>query len=381
MTLSRLSLALLCASMIAGLWGCSDDDEGPTRPDPPTDCGRLVVVTSDYATGSVSVAEAGAPFTVRRDVAAVHADAVARVFGGLVYVVNRGGGDNVQVLDPGDDFATTIQFTTGAGTNPHDIWVLSATKAYVALYGSAVLLEVDPGTGNVRDEISLAGFADPDGIPDMDRLFYREPYLYVSLERIDFGGGTYQPVAPSMLAVIDTRTNALVDANPAADGIQAIALAGLNPIAPMVWDAHSGSLLVPEAGAYGVLDGGIEMIDLDSMGSAGFLATEQELGGDLMDFAVGAGSLAYAAVSDGSRSYAVAFDRTSGAKVRTVHASQRWVLLDLIVTPCGNLIVGDPDYETPGLRIYDAGTGDPVAGLTQPIATGLPPVEIVYLAP
>jgi hypothetical protein len=372
-----LAASFSCFVLLAG---CQDDN-GPTRPDPSgSSCGRLVVLTSDFATGNVTLIDADSSFAVQKDVASIHADAVARVFDGLVYVVNRFGGDNIQVLDPGEGFATRSQFSTGAGTNPHDIWVVAPDRAYIALFGSASLLEVDPRTGSARGEISLAPFADPDGIPDMDRLYYADPYLYISLERIDFGGASYQPVAPSMLAVLDTRTNELVDADATVEGVQAIALAGLNPIAPMVRDSVTGSLLVPEAGVYGVLDGGIERVDLVAMRSTGFLTTEAALGAEIIDFAVGA-SAGYAAVSDGATSSVISFDRVTGARGRTLHQSQRWVLLDLLLTPCGHLAVCDPDYETPGIRLYDAGTGEPLGGVEQPLATGLPPVEIVYLAP
>ena len=65
-------------------------------------------------------------------------------YSGLIYVINRFGQDNIQVIDPGNHFATVKQFSTGNGSNPQDIAFLSATKAYVARYGSSDLLDREP---------------------------------------------------------------------------------------------------------------------------------------------------------------------------------------------------------------------------------------------
>ena len=64
----------------------------------------------------------------------------ARWHDGLLYVVNRFGQDNVQVLNPAQGFATVQQFSTGAGSNPHDIAFASPVKAYVTRYELADLL-------------------------------------------------------------------------------------------------------------------------------------------------------------------------------------------------------------------------------------------------
>ena len=92
------------------------------------------IITSDFITGSASTVSLPAPYTVTQNVASVHGDAVARFFDGLFYVVNRGGADNIQMLDPGAGFSTVREFTVGTGSNPHDIALASARKAYVLLH-------------------------------------------------------------------------------------------------------------------------------------------------------------------------------------------------------------------------------------------------------
>lgn len=381
-SISHSVISSVLALMILQFTACSKDDDSPTGPDPGSipPCGRLLVVVTDWATGSLSVVDADSSLSIRTDLASIHGDAVARVHEGLVYVVNRLGGDNIQVCDPAVGFETVLQFSVGSGSNPHDIAFIAADRAYVSRNGMASLLEVDPQTGEIRAEISLAGFADADGNPDMDRLYYRAPYLYIGIQRIDFGGGTYAPVPPSYLAVLDVRDNSLVDVNSEMEGIQGILLAGLNPSAPMVWDAASSLLLVPEAGAFGVRDGGVERVDLDARRSTGFLAREDELGGDLLDFAGAVRDRGYAIVSgDDGRTSLVAFNWATGRKIADLFTSDGFELSDLIIAPCGLLFVGDRDYARPGLRVFHGETGLPVEGLAQPIPTGLPPFEILIL--
>ena len=372
---SCLVLALLALSLA----GCGDDKATNNAPEPPIPpCGRLLVLTSDFQTGSVSVVDADSAFTTRLDVTSIHSDAVARVHDGLLYVVNRLGGDNIQVIDPADGFRTVRQFSTGEGSNPHDIAFAASDRAYVSRNGTASVLVIDPRDGSARGEISLAAFADGDGNPDMDRLLYMDPYLYVAIQRIDFGGATYKPIPPSYLAVVDTRADTLVDMDSAIAGVQGIVLQGLNPSAPMVADPLGLVIYVPESGEYGVLDGGIEMVDPATGRSTGFLTREADLGGDLLDFAIPENGPGYATISDASFvTSLVNFDRATGAKIATVYQSSGFELADLAVTPCGQLVVCDRAYAAPGLRVFVAASGLPWTGVAQPISTGLPPFEVL----
>ena len=370
---------LRASAIVLIVSGCADDATKPNVHLPP-ECGSYIVVTTDYDSGSLAEVSADSQAVVQGDLVAIHSDAVARSYAGLVYVVNRFGADNVQVIDPVHEFATIRQIPVGPGSNPHDIAVIAPDRAFVSRNGSDGLLEIDPRTGAARDTISLRRYADGDSIPDMDRLFYQAPYLYIAIARIDFGGGTYRPIAPSYLAILDTRSNTLVDADDTEPGIQAIQLAGLNPSAPMVWDAASSLLLVPETGVIGVLDGGVEKIDLEARRSAGWLTREEDLGGDLADFALGPNGIGYATIADlTSITSLVAFDLGTGARTGTLHTSTGYDLADLAVTPCGVLLLCDRTYTAPGLRLFDALTGRPISGVTQPVGTGLPPFELVRL--
>lgn len=341
---------------------------------------RIAAVTTDwYSAGSISTLQTAPPWSAQVDLVSVHSDAVARVKDGRIYVVNRLGGDNVQVIDA-VTFQTIRQFSVGAGTNPQDIAVISPTRAFVSRYETNDLLEVNPSTGQITGTISLAALADADGLCEMNRMHVRGGHLYVQVQRMLRQGwpDPWIPAPPSYLAVIDMTTNALVDVDPGTPGIQGIVLQGTNPIGPMQIEPETGYLLVPEAGRYSVIDnGGIERVCLDTWQSAGMAATESALGGDVLDFALWNAQRAYAIVTDPSFvTKLVSWNPSTGQMTGTVYNPGGYTLSDLMTHHAGYLYLADRNYHTPGVRVYNAATGLLLAG---PIDTGLPPYELVLI--
>lgn len=341
---------------------------------------RVLVVTTDWGTtGFLSTLHTTPPWNADNDLVTINSDAVVRAHDGLIYVVNRFGADNIQVVDPDDGFDTIQQFSVGPGMNPQDIAVVSSNRAYVSLHNSNDLLIVNPQTGVTLDTISLEDFADEDGLCEMSRMLIEGGYLYVQIQRMyrQDWPDPWVPSPPSYLAVVDLATDELVDVDPLREGMQGIELAGLNPIAPMQIDWNTGDLFVPEAGEYAVIDAaGIERIDLQTWESKGMVVTEAELGGDLIDFALWSAGRGYAVVSDADfNTKLLSFDPTGGAP-EVLYSPGGYVLGDVLAHPSGYLFMVDRDYSTPGVRIYDAESGDFVAG---PIDTGLPPFEFVVL--
>ena len=96
---------------------------------------RAFVVTTDFSTGGLSAIDLDTR-QVASQVATVHSDATLRVYGRIIYVVNRFGQDNIQVIDPDGSYATLRQFSTGNGSNPQDIVLVSFHKAYVSRYAT-----------------------------------------------------------------------------------------------------------------------------------------------------------------------------------------------------------------------------------------------------
>ena len=339
---------------------------------------RVLVVTTDWFTGSISTLPTSPPWSGENDLTPIHSDAVARVHNGLIYVVNRYGADNIQVIDPDSDFQIIREFSVGSGTNPHDIALVSSSRAFVSRYETNDLLMVNPQTGEVLDTISLAEFADEDELCEMHRLHIDDGFLYVQIQRLDRDLALWPPVPPSYLAVVDLATNELVDVDPLSPGMQGIELTGLNPIAPMQIDWNTGDLLVPEAGQYAEIDdGGIERVDLEQWVSNGMMITETELGGDLVDFALWSADKAYAVVSDAAyNTKLLSFDPTGGIPPEVLYNPGGYVLGDLLTHGSDYLFVVDRYYIDPGVRVYNAETGALVAG---PLDTGLPPFELIVL--
>jgi len=220
---------------------------------------RAFVLTTDFSTGRLSVANLDTR-AVTKDVAPVYSDAVMRRYAGLLYVVNRFGQDNIQVIDPALNYATVRQFSTGNGSNPQDICFVSATKAYVTRYELADLLIVNPSTGATLGVIPLAAFADADGIPEMAHMVRVDKRVFVAIQRLDRNAG-YQPTDQSVVAVIDAVADTVIDADPLTPGKQAIRLTGKNPYTTFGFDRETTRLLIGCSGAYTMLDGGIEYVD------------------------------------------------------------------------------------------------------------------------
>jgi hypothetical protein len=336
---------------------------------------RCFALTTDFSTGSLSVASLDTR-AVSTDVASVGSDAVARWYDGLLYVVNRFGGDNVQVIDPAQGYVTVRQFSVGNGTNPQDIAFVSPTKAYVSRYGSSDLLVVNPSspTGAPMTPISLAAFADGDGLPEMARLFRYGRYLFVACQRLT----NFAPSNPSVVVVVDTQADTVFDVNPLLPGKQAITLTGRNPFTQFVFDPFDGHLWIGCAGAFGVNDGGVEAIDPQHFTDLGFVVTEATLGGDIGDVVWHSQQHSYAIVTDPSTSYLVTWNPSTHAKLGTPFTASGFSLPDMELNDRGELYLCRNTFtvqEPPGLMVLNAATDAVIAG---PLDTGLPPVAITF---
>jgi len=339
-------------------------------PTPPPEQFAFVVVT-DFQTGSFGTVTLDDQHAVTQASPSrlLNSDAVARTYGGLVYVINRFGGDNIQVLDPAHGFATVSQCSTGGGSNPNDIGFVSATKAYVALYADAQLLIMNPSaradcSDFVLGHVDLAAYADSDGIPDMNQIAVVGDRAYVSLQRLT----KFAPTIPGLIAVIDTTTDTVVNT---------ITLSGQNPFGqtkglPVV----DGALVVSEEGTFGVNDGGIERVDLASGTAQGFFISEAELGGDINDFVLVSEHLGYALISKSDFTTSlVAFDPVARTVTGTLISGGN--LSDIEVDDRDELFVADRDTAKPGIRIFRASDGTPITNT--PLDLGLPPFDIVFV--
>ena len=331
---------------------------------------RAYMTTTDFGTGGLSWIDL-ATRTVHTDVAPVFRDAVLRCFGGLVYVVNREGQDNIQVIDPAAGHATIRNFSVGNGLNPQDIAFVSATKAYVSRYDSPDLLVVNPSSpsGGPMSVIPLGAFADADGSPEMSRMVRVGHYVFVACQRLT----SFQPSNPSFVVVVDTRADTVVDVDPVAAGKQAIVLAARNPSTTFAYDPQSGRLLLGCSGAFGVNDGGVEAIDPIALSSLGLMVTEAELGGDVTGVAWWRPDHAYAIV--GFETAVVSWNPATGLRKATVYQPGGFSLADVEVSQAGEVYVANNGFASPGVYVFRAGPDTLLAG---PLGTGLPPFDLVF---
>ncbi|MDX2166718.1 MAG: hypothetical protein SF182_06630 [Deltaproteobacteria bacterium] len=338
---------------------------------------RAFVATSSFQEGSYAVVgldppRAVTPSTPQRR---IFRDSVVRTFDGMVYAVNRLFADNIQVLDPADNFRTRTQCSTGNGTNPHDIAFVSRHKAYVTLFEEKALLIVNPAprpdcADFILGRIDLSSLADADGIPDMDQMAVVGERLYVSLQRLDINSALRLPARNGALAVVDTTTDTLLG------GIE---LSGENPFgATKGLTVHNGAIWLSEAGRFNTLDGGLERVDLASRTASGFLVSEADLGGDVTDFVLVSDRLAYATVNrTGFTNALISFDPTTRQVLGTHHESSTYTLFDLELNDRGELFLADRSRRKAGLRLFRASDGSALTDGTMDL--GLPPFEILFL--
>ncbi|MCC6348811.1 MAG: hypothetical protein IT347_04360 [Candidatus Eisenbacteria bacterium] len=337
---------------------------------------KAFVFGTDWTTGSLSAVDL-APRTNHCDVAGPGSDASLRYHAGRLYVVNRFGGDNVQVVDP-VSYATGPQFSVGNGSNPHDIAFASATRAYVTRFESADLWIVNPQSGAHTGTISLAAFADADGVPEMDRMVMVGPLLFISLQRVNRPGG-FVPTDTALVAVVDTRADTLVDCDPARPGTQAIRLQLTNPATTFQFDAASSRLLIGCAGHYGALDGGIEWLDPVHLASGGVAITEAELGGDVSDVVWNDAQKSYAIVADLAGNTAlVRWRAADGTTLGALWSPGGYSLSDAERNDRGELWVCRNSFGSPALRVYDIATDTPSGA---DLLCTLPPVAVTFDAP
>ena len=215
---------------------------------------------------------------VTRDIRAggVGSDAIARFFGGWVYVVNRFGTDSIQIIDPQQGFTTPAngELSVDNGSNPQDIVFVNATKAYVSRLDSPTLFILNPTTLQKTGELNLSSLIKPndrDGSPEPAYMLIRNGLVYVALQHIDF--------EQSLLKVANGE---VVVINPATDSIvTVITLQGENPVSELLYSPTLNRILVSSVGDFTVIDGGgIEMINPDTnIVDAQFAVSEATMGG------------------------------------------------------------------------------------------------------
>lgn len=344
--------------------GCSDSDN-QTNSTPAEN--TAFIVTTDFATGSFSTISLDSPRIISEGIGDICSDAVSRYWENSIYVVGRYGCDSISVLNPTNNYSIQTQFSVGAGTNPQDIVVIDS-MAYVSRFSSSDLLVINPSTGETIKTIDLSSLADDDGYPEMGLMYYIADYnyLFVEIQRIDTT--TWTSVPPSYLAVIDTVTDLLVDT---------ISLQNINPVTDMKYDESKKMLYVGCTGSYGVLDGGIEEIDVENLVSNGNIISESQLAGDVLDFEIFSDKIGYALIADSNFiTKVVLFDPSTATVQKELLASNGYDLYRIKLNDRGELWVIDRTVDKPAIHIFNASTGVSIETI---LLDGLPPFWINFI--
>ena len=337
---------------------------------------QAVITTTDYSSGSFSSLDL-ATNTATNDHLTIHSDAVVRTYRDKVYVINRLGQDNVLVLDQSDLKTPLTQYSTGNGSNPHDMAFVSEEKAYISRYGYAELLIVNPVTGDSLGAVDLSVFADADGLPEMNQLALYNNYLFVACQRLDRDNG-FVPTDVSVIAVVDVMTDQVVDVDANTAGVQGIVMTGKNPAGAV---QRGDKWFLSAVNTFGDLtDGGIEVIDLVNLRSEGVVLGETDLGGNLSSLAMVSDDEGYVVVLDASFANAVKrFDLAMQSVSADLSGVSGGYIPDLGVFGRRLYILDQGSFADPtsaGVRVYDVKTDALVAG---PISTGLPPSGIAFV--
>jgi len=336
---------------------------------------HLFVLGSNPGGSACDVLDLSAPWTATLDVEPVDGGATLRHFFGLHYVVHPDTA-TIQVIDPAS-FDTIRTFPVGAGSSPRDILVTAPDRAYVTRYESTLLYQVDPTTGAVTDTIDLAGFADRDGLPEMSMMALDGNRLFVQIQRIDRSSGT--PVVPSQLAVVDIRTNALIDVDPSTPGIQGVILTGTVPSFRMQVDPVARRLYVSTPARRLDTSGGIDEVDLDTLQSLGFVLSEDRLSVDLGGFVMITPDQGFAIGHTDivASSHLGIFHRDPGVPGQGEIYTTLGAIVDTLAydEATHQLFYPDPTTSPPGIQVFDTLTGARLT--TAPVATTRPPADLV----
>lgn len=367
----------------------------------------VFVLTTDYSTGSFSIIDP-ANLISYNDVGLymVHSDAMVRYFSSMpdyVYIINRLGQDNIQALDRLNSYDTVFQESMGSSSNPHDIWVVDNSRAYVTRYGASRLWIINPATGKKTGEIDLSAYADDTipGLPRMSRLYHHdgEQRLFIAVQRL---ASNWHPSEFSSVIVIDTDPSS-ADYNTVIAEIQLSWTEGtdtINATNPYTnfryvpdawWDPPSGNdghdhLFISCVGEFGYffqLDCGIVAIDVTDLHcEAGYILSEVTAGTEITEFVIKSDTEGYATTSDENfRSKLIKFNPQTRSVTSTIRSdSGNWgYLWTLGLDSSGRLYVCDRNALDPGVRIYDTNNSDAPLNSNNPVYVGLPPFDLAFI--
>jgi len=220
---------------------------------------------------------------------------------------------------------------------------------------------------------------DADGLVEASPMVIVGNYLFVALQRMD----NFSVVRDAYLAVIDTNTDTLVDVDPGTPEVDPIVLTGRNPNF-MYYDEGLGKIVVSETGSYGMMDGGIEVVDPVNFVAEGFVIDETTLGDDVGFVVLVDNAIGFVVAGGFFSNNVVAFDVSVNQVTGVVTGSNPRDLISglsfiasLAVDDTDRLLVPDRTAGAPGIRVFDSSTETEIT--VDPIDVGLPPNTVLVV--
>jgi len=358
--------------------------DGPCGASTPTE--RLAVITTDFASGGVSIADA--TMSVDVDVANATTDTLATGHLGDLYLIHRYGFNSIDVLSA-DTWSTRGSYDVVVDgvpePNPQSLVFpgdgASQTIGYLTLFGAAQLqiIDFDGDAPEQIGSVDLSVFADDDGNPEAGVAIACGSTVLVGIQRLD---PTFTPVDSSYIVAIDSVSQSPIDLDPMTDGMQGLALEGAWPRQIRVDPADpSGETIL-------VLTSGIERVHVPSATRSWAVTAESLEAAGILGFANQAfvtdeaGEVAYITAADGdypaAAVYRVGIDGaapTTPEKLISGIATRERSLERM----GQELWVGDASQDASGLRVWDLSMDPPVEMTAAPLDTGLPPYTVVAL--
>ncbi|HEX3905972.1 MAG TPA: hypothetical protein VH853_24330 [Polyangia bacterium] len=315
--------------------------------------------------------------------------------GGEVVIVDRGNGALTFVNPSACTVARRIALPGGTSADPHDVVILSDTKAYLTRYqsvstattaaakGNDVAI-VNPTTGAFVSSINLDAYASTVAgatiLVRPDRALIANGKVVVSLNEID---ASYVSYGEGKVVLIDPATDTVV---------ASVALTGLYDCEGMSYVAATKTLLVACGGPYRVEDqpvlSGIAVVDLGtSPPSLTRAITSVAFGDQPVNFSW---VLAAPTAAGGTRAFAgtndpldvlpdalYVFDYVLGTTTQIATSSP--FTIGAPAATSSLLFVPEATSSTPKIQLFGiTGTPQVTTGFASDPTNGLPPQEIAW---
>jgi hypothetical protein len=260
--------------------------------------------------------------------------------GGWLFQVNGYNTDTIRVYAPGDLSAPLAEFSTGAGSNPHDVEVCGG-KLFVSLFETTRIGIYDPASGSEIGEVSLADWSDADGLPEVSSLVELEGVLYAALQHFDRDDGW------------TSTEGEVIEINCESGAVTQTWQVGPSPRIA-AHPTRPGALLV-QTGVYWEADGGLWVLDTEEGLEEDAILLESEAQVDLASLATSeSGHLILTAAGFESGSSLICLDLSTGTWSSAEPTSAWYARID--ASPTGEAWISvrpTPDDANHGLLVFD----------------------------